>query len=107
PSMIFDLTPYIRLECEVFLGKDVLDNQLIDVDGKRVVRVNDVQLIEAGGTWRVSGADVSLQGFVRRLMPKGFYGSDRPVEGIEWGGGGSLATDNASRTEGRESWIAT
>jgi hypothetical protein len=29
---------------------------LIDVDGKRVVRVNDVQLIKAAGFWRVSGA---------------------------------------------------
>ncbi len=29
-------------------ARDVLDKQLIDVDGKRVVRVNDVQLIEVG-----------------------------------------------------------
>ena len=63
---------------------------------KRVVRVNDVQLIEAGETWRVSGADVSLQGFVRRLMPKGFYGSDRPVEVIDWADVGYLATDTAT-----------
>jgi hypothetical protein len=58
------LTPFERREGEVLLGKDVLDNQLIDVDGKRVVRVNDVQLIDTGDHWRVSGADVSLQGFL-------------------------------------------
>src|SRR5688572_27647972 len=52
-SAILDLTPFQRQEGEVLLVKDVLDNQLIDVDGKRVVRVNDVQLIEAGGQWRV------------------------------------------------------
>ena len=97
-SAILDLTPFIRREGEVLLGKDVLDNQLIDVDGKLVVRVNDVQLIETGGTWRVSGADVSLQGFVRRLMPKGFYGSDRPVEVIDWADVGYLATDTATVT---------
>src|SRR3954454_18880893 len=97
-SVILHLTPFIRREGEVLLGKDVLDNQLIDVDGKRVVRVNDVQLIEAGGTWRVTGADVSLQGFVRRLMPKGFYGSDRPVEVIDWADVGYLATDTATVT---------
>src|SRR4051812_122767 len=34
-SLILDLTPFIRREGEVLLGKDVLDNQLIDVDGKR------------------------------------------------------------------------
>lgn len=97
-SAILDLTPFIRRDGEVLLGKDVLDNQLIDVDGKRVVRVNDVQLIAAGNRWRVSGADVSLQGFVRRLMPKGFYGSDRVVEVIDWADVGYLATDTATVT---------
>ena len=97
-STVLDLTPFVRREGEVLLAKDVLDNQLIDVDGKRVVRVNDVQVIEAGDTWRVSGADVGLQGFLRRLMPKGFYGSDRPVEVIDWADVGYLATDTATVT---------
>src|SRR5215213_2823911 len=97
-STVLDLTPFTRREGEVLLGKDVLDNQLIDVDGKRVVRVNDVQLIDTGDSWRVSGADVSLQGFLRRLMPKGFYGSDRPVEVIDWADVGYLATDTSTAT---------
>jgi CBS domain-containing protein len=97
-SAILDLSPFIRREGEVLLGKDVLDNQLIDVDGKRVVRVNDVQLIDVGNMWRVTGADVSLQGFLRRLMPKGFYGSDRPVEVIDWADVGYLATDTTTVT---------
>jgi len=97
-SNILDLSPFTRREGEVLLGKDVLDNQLIDVDGKRVVRVNDVQIIEVGDRWRVTGADVSLQGFVRRLMPKGFYGSDRPVEVIDWADVGYLATDTSTVT---------
>lgn len=97
-STKLDLRPFERREGEVLLGKDVLDNQLIDVDGKRVVRVNDVQLIDVGEVWRVTGADVSLQGFVRRLMPKGFYGSDRPVEVLDWADVGYLATDTATVT---------
>lgn len=97
-STVLDLTPFTRREGEVLLWKDVLDNQLIDVDGKRVVRVNDVQLIDVGDLWRVTGADVSLQGFLRRLMPKGFYGSDRPVEVIDWADVGYLATDTATVT---------
>jgi CBS domain-containing protein len=97
-SSILDLSPFTRRKGEVLLAKDVLDNQLIDVDGKRVVRVNDVQLIEAGDIWRVSGADISLSGFVRRLMPRGFYGSDRPVEVIDWADVGYLATDTATVT---------
>jgi CBS domain-containing protein len=97
-STILDLRPFTRREGEVLLNKDVLDNQLIDANGKRVVRVNDVQLIETGGLWRVSGADISLQGFVRRLMPQGFFGSRRPVEVLDWADVGYLATDTATAT---------
>lgn len=97
-STVLDLTPFTRREGEVLLNKDVLDNQLIDVDGKRVVRVNDVQIIEAGRMWRVTGADVSLQGFVRRLMPQGFFGSSRAVEVLDWADVGYLATDTATAT---------
>jgi len=93
-----DLSPFERREGEVLLGKDVLDNQLIDVDGKRVVRVNDVQIIDTGDRWRVAGADVSFQGFLRRLMPKGFYGNDRAVEVLDWADVGYLATDTATVT---------
>lgn len=91
-----NLKPFTRRPNEVLLAKDVLDNQLIDVDGKRVVRVNDVQIIQVGDDWRVSGADVSFQGFLRRLMPKGFYGSSKIVEVIDWADVGYLATDSAS-----------
>lgn len=97
-SAKLNLSPFERREGEVLLGKDVLDNQLIDVDGKRVVRVNDVQLIDTGGEWRVSGADVSFKGFLRRLMPKGFYGSDHVVEVLDWADVGYLATDTATAT---------
>lgn len=93
---ILDLRPFVRRESEVLLAKDVLDKQLIDVDGKRVVRVNDVQIIDVGYEWRVTGADVSFQGFMRRLMPMGFYGSNRPVEVIDWADVGYLATDAAT-----------
>ena len=95
-SDILDLRPFVRREGEVLLARDVLDKQLIDVDGKRVVRVNDVQLIEAGGDWRVTGADVSLQGLWRRLAPAGLIGSKRAVEVLDWSDVGYLATDAAT-----------
>ncbi len=93
---VLDLSPFARREGEVLLARDVLDRQLIDVDGKRVVRVNDVQLIEVGTGWRVTGADVSMRGLWRRLMPIGFYGSNTPVEVIDWIDVGYLATDTAT-----------
>jgi len=95
-SDILDLRPFVRREGEVLLARDVLDKQLIDVDGKRVVRVNDVQIIEAAAEWRVTGADVSLQGLWRRLAPAGFMGTRRPVEVLDWADVGYLATDAAT-----------
>ena len=95
-SDILDLRPFVRRESEVLLARDVLDKQLIDVDGKRVVRVNDVQIIEAAGDWRVTGADVSLQGLWRRLAPAGFVGTRRTVEVLDWADVGYLATDAAT-----------
>ena len=95
-SDILDLRPFARRDGEVMLAKDVLDKQLIDVDGKRVVRVNDVQLIEAAGELRVTGADVSLAGLWRRLTPHNFIGTNRPVEVIDWADVGYLATDAAT-----------
>src|SRR5919199_4072738 len=90
-SDILDLRRFARREGEVLLARDVLDKQLIDVDGKRVVRVNDVQLVEAGGEWRVTGADVTPAGLWRRPAPQGPAGSTRPVEVIDWAGVGYLA----------------
>ncbi len=94
-SDILDLRPFVRRENEVLLARDVLDKQLIDVDGKRVVRVNDVQIIGVAGDWRVTGADVSLQGLWRRLAPAGLVGTRQAVEVIDWSNVGYLATDTA------------
>lgn len=95
-SDILDLRPFVRRDGEVLLARDVLDKQLIDVDGKRVVRVNDVQIIEAANDWRVTGADVSLQGLWRRLAPAGFMGTRKPVEVLDWADVGYLATNAAT-----------
>ncbi|MDQ3473822.1 MAG: magnesium transporter MgtE, partial [Acidobacteriota bacterium] len=95
-SDVLNLKPFERREGEVLLAHNVLDKQLIDVDGKRVVRVNDVQLIEVAGAWRVTGADVSLQGLWRRLAPAGFMGTRKPVEVIDWSDVGYVATDEAT-----------
>src|SRR5713101_1643214 len=94
-SDILDLRPFVRRDGEVLLARDVLDKQLIDVDGKRVVRVNDVQIIEAANEWHVTGADVSLAGLWRRLAPA-MLRSHRPVEVIDWADVGYLATDAAT-----------
>jgi magnesium transporter len=52
---------------ELALARAVLDHQIIDVNGVRVVRVNDLQLADADGSFRLIGVDVSTAGLVRRL----------------------------------------
>src|SRR5215470_2368847 len=58
------------------LERDLLDQQVIDINGRKVVRVNDVDLqIEAGKgpdksktVLRVQSVDVGARGAVRRLL---------------------------------------
>ena len=54
------------------LGRDLLDQQIIDVHGRKVVRVNDVDLNQEAAadhpSLRVSAVDVGARGAVRRLL---------------------------------------
>ena len=79
-----DLRPFERRAQEVLLRKDVLDRQLIDVDGARLRRANDIELARLEGWWRVVGVDVGPRGIVRRVVPKRFAG--RVAEGgmLDW-----------------------
>lgn len=54
-------------EGKVYLRRDVLDKQILDVSNARLVRVNDVFLIEKDGALRAAGVDVSLRGLLRRI----------------------------------------
>lgn len=54
-----DLRPFARRDGEALLNKDVLDKQIIDINGRRVIRVNDVTLTRVDDAWRLAGADIS------------------------------------------------
>ncbi|GAC1681600.1 MAG: CBS domain-containing protein [Candidatus Acidiferrum sp.] len=66
------LEPYQPNEGWLAVRKDLLDQQIIDTRGRKVVRVNDVDLTEqrTNGTieLRLSQVDVGLPGAVRRLL---------------------------------------
>lgn len=51
---------------DLYLAEDLLDKQVIDVDGRRLVRVNDV-VLENGHELRVTGIDIGFDGVLRRL----------------------------------------
>jgi CBS domain-containing protein len=65
-----DLRPFSRRRDEVLLGHDVLDHQLINVEGARLVRANEIELARLEGWWRVVGVDTGPRGGLRRLLPK-------------------------------------
>jgi CBS domain-containing protein len=72
-SSRLDLRPFTRRDGELLVGGDVLDKQVVDVDGRRVVRVNDVQLApdpRVPGGWRVAAADISVGSFLARVVPR-------------------------------------
>lgn len=88
-----DLRPFNRRDGEALLRRDILDKQLIDVDGRRVVRANDLQLAYSEGQYRLVGVDVSLQGLLRRLGPAALTGSMQGRRLIDWEDVESFATD--------------
>ena len=66
------LFPYHSDEYMLRIGRDLLDQQIIDVDGRKVVRVNDVTLDiqnrDGLDFLKVSEVDVGIRSIVRRLF---------------------------------------
>ncbi|HZU69182.1 MAG TPA: magnesium transporter [Ktedonobacteraceae bacterium] len=52
---------------ELLLKRDLLDKQIVDTQGFRVVKVNDLKLAQIKGTARLVGVDISFSGLLRRL----------------------------------------
>lgn len=83
-SARLDLRDYQRRTGEVVLGRDVLDRQLVDVDGVRVVRASDLYLARVGLAWRLVGVDVSLASLVRRVGPARYRARATPDRVLDW-----------------------
>ena len=64
---------------EVLLARDILNKQIVDTHGMRVVRVNDLKLSDTSSTQlRLLGAEVGVRGILRSLSP----GLERVVLGM-------------------------
>jgi magnesium transporter len=67
-----DLEHYQPNEAWLAVRKDLLDQQIIDTHGRKVVRVNDIGMAEfrTNGTveLRITGVDVGIAGATRRLL---------------------------------------
>lgn len=58
---------YDEREGDIRLVRDVLDKQILDTDGARVVRVNDIELVRVADNVIVSNVDVGMLGILRRI----------------------------------------
>jgi len=71
-TLASDWTPYASGEGMLLLERDLLDQQIIDVFGRKVVRVNDVDIHEESGhehiVLKLSAVDVGARGAIRRLL---------------------------------------
>jgi hypothetical protein len=81
-----DLRHFERRPDEVLLKRDLLDRQLINVQGARLVRANEIELALVRGSWHVVGVDTGPRGGLRRLLPKGLGSHIATGEFLDWAG---------------------
>lgn len=55
---------------EILLSRDLLNKQIVDTQGMKVVRVNDLKLSDSANSLRLLGADVGARGLVRAFSPR-------------------------------------
>lgn len=63
---------HVHVDTDLSLAYDLLDKQIVDTDGRRVVRVNDLQMTRVGEQMRVTGVDVSTRALLRRVGAERF-----------------------------------
>jgi CBS domain-containing protein len=59
--------PYTPKGHELLLKQRVLDEQIVDLEGRRLVRVNDLQIARKDELFYLTGVDASTVGLLRRL----------------------------------------
>ncbi len=79
-----DLQPFQRRAGELLLRDDLLDRQLINVDGARLVRANEIEIGRVEGWWRVLGIDTSPKSLLRRLLPRPVAPRIPVTEFLDW-----------------------
>ena len=68
-----DITKFRQRPNELLLQADLQDKQIVDLDGRKVVRVNDLRLDELEGMLHLVAVDVGAAGLLRRLGIEGPY----------------------------------
>ncbi len=61
------LASYVPGDGDILVKRDLLDKQIVDVDGAKVVRVNDIKLGKLNQTLCIFSVDIGFRGLLRRL----------------------------------------
>jgi len=61
------LDTYLPGETDILVKRDLLDKQIVDVDGAKVVRVNDIKLGNLNHKLCIFSVDIGFRGLLRRL----------------------------------------
>jgi|WetSurMetagenome_2_1015567.scaffolds.fasta_scaffold00192_9 magnesium transporter len=82
---------YERQSEDLRAVRDILDKQIVDANGAKVVRVNDIKLEGYNGTAVLVAVDVGMRGILRRLGVENrsedvlrFFNSELPFNLISW-----------------------
>jgi magnesium transporter len=72
-TLTIDIGRFRQRPNEILLRADLMDKQIVDIDGRKVVRVNDLSLDEIEGSLRLVAVDVGAAGLLRRIGFEGAY----------------------------------
>jgi len=67
-STTMNLQSFERRDGELVLREGLFDRQMVDVEGRRVVRITDLDLALADGSYRLVAVDVGPGALLRRLV---------------------------------------
>ena len=106
-SLKINLEDFQRRDGESLLDADVLDHQIVDVDGLRVVRSSDLYLAILDKEVRLVGVDISFRSFLRRLFPGSLSRLPTPDHVVDWSTIASLTSGTGVvRTAGQRSKLS-
>ena len=78
------LQRFERRAGELLLARDLQARHLINLQGARLIRANEIELARMDGRWEVVGVDASPRVSLRRLLPRAWRAGIAPGSLVDW-----------------------
>ncbi|HUO47487.1 MAG TPA: CBS domain-containing protein [Acidimicrobiales bacterium] len=79
-----NIQPFERRPGELLLARDLKARHLINLQGARLIRANEIELAKTDGRWEVVGVDPSTRVTLRRLLPRALGRHIKPGAIVDW-----------------------